>query len=110
MAEQLSPEAREALRLGEALYAIRDTAGWRAVKEYLRKTQYEAALRGIEDAKLPVEFSRGYVAALRDAAEYVDRAIDQAAQVKEAIEESGDTAIGVRIGRSDGGSLVGEEL
>lgn len=108
MPEPIDPETAKQIKLGEALYEIRDTAGFQAYLLYLGELQRDAAIRGIEDRQQHIEYSRGYLSAVRDVAQFVDRAIARASELKEQVEEDGDTSLGVRIGR--GGALAEEEV
>jgi len=109
----LEPEERAALANGEALYQIRDTAGFKALEVYLANLATKGAFKALNDEDDPesgvkkrgAKFWRGYVECARQIVADVDAAIQDAQRIKEQAEESGTSFAGMRIG---GGTIAGE--
>lgn len=105
--DRLDPEQRAALAMGEHLFAIRDTAGFKALETYLGNLATSGAFRALDDddPKQGATYWRGYVAAARQIVADIDLAIQQAQALKAELEEGGASFQGMRIG---GGSIGGQ--
>ena len=109
----LDPEEKRAIANGEALLAIRDTAGFQALEVYLGNLATSGAFQALNDEGDPAtgrkpegtKYWRGYVACARQIVADVDAAIETARMVKEQAESAGMHFAGIRVGSGD---LVGE--